>query len=157
MTPPDPTPPTYEELAAQNARVRQQVAELAAKSEAALVEIERLKRSGKRQATPVSKSSRSADPGKPGRKPGEGPFRFRTAPAPDTITGAALPVPVTRSGCPGCGGTLEAAGSETVWVTDLPPVPPQGAFESRAAGLKRGGYRKTEESKERWGPTIPGS
>lgn len=108
---------------AENARLRQQVADLAAKLEAALAEIERLKRGGKRQATPFSKGSRKPDPEKPGRKPGEGPFRFRTAPDPAAVTGPTVVIPVEVSACPRCGGALKAAGHETVWVTDLPPVP----------------------------------
>ena len=67
---PAPGKPTYEEL-------EKQVADLAAKLEAALAEIERLKRGGHRQATPFSKGRRKPNPQRPGRKPGEGPFRFR--------------------------------------------------------------------------------
>jgi len=130
-------PPSYEALQAENLALRaenavlcRQVAdltakldEIGAKLEAALAEIERLKRSGKRQATPFSKGEHKSDPQRPGRKPREGPFRFRTAPAPEAISGPVVPVPVTAVACPRCGGTLEAAGSETVWVTELPPQP----------------------------------
>lgn len=130
MQPPLPAEPTYDELLAENARLRQQVdaltvrlGEVTAKLEAALAEIERLKRGGKRQATPFSKGSRVPDPKKPGRKPGEGPFRFRAAPLPQAVTEPPVPVPAPATPCPGCGGVLESAGIETVWVTDLPPVP----------------------------------
>lgn len=99
----------------ENARLRQQVADLAAKVEAALAEIERLKRSGKRQATPVSKGSRSQIPGGPDASRGKDPSAF--APAPDAVTGVALDVPVARAACPRCGGDLEGSGSETVWIT----------------------------------------
>lgn len=125
MEPPAPPPPSYEALEAENRALRQQVADLAAKLEAALAEIERLKRSGKRQATPFSKGTRKPDPGRPGRKPGEGPFRFRVAPAPEAVTGPPVVVAVAAPDCPHCGGFLEPAGEETVWVTELPePAPP---------------------------------
>jgi transposase len=127
---PAPNQPSYEALQAENAVLRQQVADLTAqlaavtaKLEAALAEIERLKRGGKRQATPFSKGKRKPDPKPPGRKPGEGPFRFRNAPPEDRLAGPPVSVPVTGAVCPHCGGLLEPAGSETVWVTDLPPVP----------------------------------
>jgi len=118
-----PNKPSYEALEAENAALRRQVTELTAKLEMALAEIERLKRSGKRQATPFSQGTRKSEPQRPGRKPGEGPFRFRAAPAPEQVSGPPVVVPVTASACPHCGGELEAAGAETVWVTDLPPQP----------------------------------
>lgn len=143
MEPPTPQPPSYEALEAENRALRQQVADLAAKLKAALAEIERLKRSGKRQATPFSKGTRKADPGRPGRKPGEGPFRFRVAPAPESVTGPPVAVPVTEPDCPHCGGVLEAAGEETVWVTELPePVPPvTRAYQVQSCCCQRCGRR----------------
>ena len=116
MEAPAPGKPSYEQLEAQ-------VAALTAKLEAALAEIDRLKRGGHRQATPFSKGRRKLDPRPPGRKPGEGPFRFRAAPSPDTLAAPAVVVSVTHSACPHCGGGLEPAGSETVWITELPAVP----------------------------------
>ena len=118
-----PDKPSYEALEAEVTALRQQVADLAAKLDAALAEIERLKRGGKRQATPFSKGIRKPDPQRPGRKSGEGPFRFRAAPAPEQVIGPPVAVPVAILACPACGGELAAAGAETVWVTDLPPQP----------------------------------
>src|SRR6266542_1184827 len=103
-------PPSYEALQAENLALRaenavlcRQVAdltakldEIGAKLEAALAEIERLKRSGKRQATPFSKGEHKSDPQRPGRKPREGPFRCRTAPSPapgPQAQGRPLPLP----------------------------------------------------------------
>jgi transposase len=141
MEAPAPERPTYEELAAENTQLRQQVATLtaqlaamAAKLEAALAEIERLKRAGRGQATPFSKGERKADPQRPGRKPDAGPFRFRAAPAPEAVVGAPVVVPVGTAACPECGGALQPEASETVWVTDLPPLP---RAETRAYELGR--------------------
>ena len=140
MEPSAPNKPPYEILEAENATLRQQVAELAAKLEAALAEIERLKRSGKRQAAPFSKGTRKADPQRPGRKPGAGPFRYRTAPPP-AVSGPPVAVPVTDPHCPTCGGGLEAAGEETVWITDLPErvQPETRAFQVQTCRCTRCG------------------
>jgi hypothetical protein len=100
-------------LRAENARLQEQLA-------AALAEIERLRRAGKRQATPFSTGTRTAQPQKPGRKPGQGAFSYRAAPAPENIT-RRVPVPLATSVCR-CGGALGPAGEEVVTVTDLPPA-----------------------------------
>src|SRR5690606_22561679 len=67
---------------------------------------ERLRREGRRQAAPFSKGKRKATPRKPGRKPGEGRFSYRTRPAPSELTEAALEVPLAHTACPACGGAL---------------------------------------------------
>ena len=123
MEPPVENKPRHKALEAENAALRQQVADLAAKLEAAMTEIKRLKRGGRRQATPFSKGTRKPDPQRPGRKPGEGPARFRAAPAPEQVSEPPVAVPVTVPACPSCGGELEVAGAGTVWVTDVPPQP----------------------------------
>ncbi len=125
---------TYEQLLAENTALRCQVAELTAALaaanaklaevrallEAALAEIERLKRDGRRQATPFAKGKGKSDPKKPGRKPGEGPFQRREVPAGELE--AAVEVPVDQVACE-CGGELEADGFEFVSNTDVPPLP----------------------------------
>jgi transposase len=126
-----PDMPSHEDLAAENARLRQQnaalsaqVADVTARLEAALAEIDRLKRSGKRQATPFSTGQRAAKPKKPGRKKGQGKFTRRPAPPPESYT-REVPVPLTETACPDCGGQdLRPDGVETVTVTDLPAPPP---------------------------------
>jgi transposase len=68
--------PSYEELAAENARLRAQIAEL-------LLLIEKLRRESKRQAAPFRKREESsAPPKKPGRKSGRrhGPHAHRNVP-----------------------------------------------------------------------------
>ena len=123
MEPTAPEKPSYEELEARTARLEQQVADLTEKLAAALAEIERLQRGGKRQATPFSKGTRTANPKKPGRKPGQGRFSRRLPPEP-AVYAEEIAVPLPPGGCPRCGGCLEQFATETVTNTDLPPPPP---------------------------------
>ena len=85
--------------------------------------IEELTRSGKRQAAPFSKGTRKADPKKPGRKPGQGPFQRRMAPTPEQLAEPPIPVPVADPACSGCGGQLAFERLEDASITDLPPIP----------------------------------
>jgi hypothetical protein len=79
-------------------------------------EIEQLKRKG--GAAPFSKGTHKTDPKPPGRKPGQGYFRFRSEP--DEGTGGE-PVRVAVTGCcPDCGGALGEAREEVVSTTDIP-------------------------------------
>lgn len=100
-----------------------QVADLQERLAAALAEIERLQRGGKRSATPFSTGKRKTNPKKPGRKKGQGLFSRRLPPPPETIT-AEVAVPPPTGGCPQCGGSLEHVTTETVTRTELPPPPP---------------------------------
>ena len=79
-------------------------------------EIERLKRSGHRSAAPFSKGKGKSNPQPPGRKPGQGYFRFRTAPeqAPQEVILAEV-----VSECPDCGGKLDRVGEEWATTTDV--------------------------------------
>ncbi|MGH9499843.1 MAG: IS66 family transposase [Terriglobales bacterium] len=88
--------------------------------EALRAEIERLKRGQHRPAAPFSKGKPKANPKRPGRKRGKGPFRRREAPAqaPSQMETAEVP-PV----CPFCGGRLEQEGEETATTTDVPAQP----------------------------------
>lgn len=85
-------------------------------------EIEDLKRSGKRQAAPFSKGTRKQDPKRPGRKPGQGLFKTREAPAPETLSEPPIDVPTVETECPRCGGELDEGRVEEVSTTDLPEV-----------------------------------
>jgi rRNA maturation protein Nop10 len=79
-------------------------------------EIEQLKRRG--GAAPFSKGAHKPDPKAPGRKPGQGFFRFRSAPEPDLFC---EPVAVRVEGCcPDCGGDFGEARAEVVSITDIP-------------------------------------
>lgn len=79
-------------------------------------EIERLKRSSRRSAAPFSKGESKSDPKPPGRKPGQGYFRFRAAPeqTPQEVIRAEVP-----SQCPECGGKLDRVGEEWATTTDV--------------------------------------
>ena len=121
MAPRDPQPPASADLLVEITRLREENERLRAQLAAALAEIERLQRSSKRQATPFSKGTRAAQPQKPGRKAGQGPFTHRPAPPPESIT-ARVHVPVDAPACPACGGALQPDGEEVVTLTDLPPL-----------------------------------
>jgi hypothetical protein len=100
-----------------------QLAALMARVDALPAEIERLRRSTKRQAAPFSKGTRVANPKRPGRKPGAGPFCYREPPLPAQITEPPVEVPVTLEACPACGGRLEEVRVDVAYTTDLPAIP----------------------------------
>lgn len=100
------------------ALVQTQAAEIAALR----AEIEALKRGGKRQAAPFSKGTRVKDPNKPGRKPGQGPFKRREAPAPESLSEPPIEVPVVAADCPECGGELDEGRVQEASITDLPEI-----------------------------------
>ena len=80
-------------------------------------EVERLK--GRNSAAPFSKGKGKANPKPPGRKPGQGYFRFRGAPeGTGPVTEVAAPC-----SCPDCGGEMDAARSEVVSLTDVTRQP----------------------------------
>jgi transposase len=79
-------------------------------------ELDLLRRSGHRSAAPFSKGKGKSNPKPPGRKPGQGYFRFRAAPeqaAQEVIT-AEVP-----GQCPDCGGKLDRVGEEWATTTDV--------------------------------------
>lgn len=118
MTEADLTKLSREELTALVLKLAALVERQAVEIQALRAEIEVLKRANKRPAAPFSKGSRKKAPQKPGRKPGQGAFKTREAPAPETP----IDVPVAETECPRCGGELEDAGVEEVSITDLPEV-----------------------------------
>jgi transposase len=82
-------------------------------------EIEQLKRRG--GPAPFSKGTRKTDPRPPGRKPGQGFFRFRgAAEAAEAETTVVL---VEAGSCWHCGGALGEVREEIVTTTDV-PLPP---------------------------------
>jgi transposase len=104
--------------------LQQRVADLERINAELRAENARLRRRQQRQAAPFSKDAPLAAPKQPGRKPGQGRFVHRSAPPQDAYSTPPIPVPVTASGCPHCGGTLVAAESEVASITDLPVQPP---------------------------------
>jgi hypothetical protein len=85
-----------EQALQENARLRQKVAELE----------KPLKKQKGSSATPFSTGERKENPKRPGRKPGEGRFEHRQAPAEEAIT-ETISVPLEETHCPCCGAVLE--------------------------------------------------
>jgi transposase len=96
------------------AELREQVAHLQQRT----AEVER---AGKRQATPFARKKRSANPKKPGRKAGQGPFKHRAKPAPEEVS-ETKEAPLDR--CPECGGELINRKTHEQFEVDIPPVEP---------------------------------
>src|SRR5271165_7077209 len=112
-----------EELQQENEVLRERL-------EQAEEDIERLRRENeqlRRELKAAGRGSRrgtrkpKADPKRPGRKVGQGPFTFRKAPA-DTGASSEPPieVPVTVGQCPCCGGELRYERTDEATVTDMP-------------------------------------
>src|ERR1700690_1461770 len=78
-----------------------------------------------------------ADPKRPGRKAGQGPFTFRQAPA-DAGASSEPPieVPVTVGQCPCCGGELRHERTDEATVTDMPQTA-QPEVKSYAVEVRR--------------------
>src|SRR5919106_1297469 len=95
-----------EDLLALVLQLQRKLSELEASNQELRGEVDRLTRQGKRQAAPFSKGTRSKEPRRPGRQPGEGRFSFRQAPHPEEITEPPVNVPVALESCPGCGEKL---------------------------------------------------
>jgi transposase len=96
------------------------IVELRRVNERLQAEIEQLKRRG--GAAPFSKGKPKQDPKPPGRKPGQGYFRFRAAPEATTAS-EPVAVAVRQACCPDCGGKLGKAEREIVSTTDIPAQP----------------------------------
>lgn len=76
-------------------------------------------RAGKRQAAPFGRDKPKAEPKKAGRKPGEGTFNYRQAPAPEEVTATKWQL---LHGCPCCGGALTDVRPREQHVVDIPRV-----------------------------------
>src|ERR687891_2898666 len=94
------------ELQRQVTLLQQQIADLTDSNQELRGEVDRLTRQSKRQAALFSKGTRSKQPRRPGRQPGEGRFSFRRAPHPEEITEPPVNVPVALESCPSCGEKL---------------------------------------------------
>jgi len=117
---PEPEQLTHEQLVRLVGKLQQLVDAQRSEIEKLRQENERLRREGHRQAAPFQRRRRKLNPKRPGRKPGEGPFRHREAPAEEQAGESAA---VSRpGGCP-CGGEVEFLHYEEVSNTDLPPRP----------------------------------
>jgi transposase len=75
-------------------------------------ELEKLKRKNARQAAPFSRNVVNPKPKSPGRKAGEGNFRYKTPPVPGEVTNI-IEVPLLEVTCPKCGFELPSQSSST--------------------------------------------
>ena len=107
------------EFAALTARVD----ELAAENAALRAQLEQRARDAKRQAAPFSKGQRKAQPKRPGRKPGQGHFAFRTLPRPDQWTAPPIEVRLLEPICPCCGEALREQRVDFAAITEIPAQP----------------------------------
>ena len=83
------------------------------------------------------KRKRKADPKRPGRKAGQGPFTFRKAPADGGASEEPpIEVPVTVGQCPCCGGELRYERTDEATVTDMPQAS-QPEVKSYAVEVRR--------------------
>jgi transposase len=140
--------PTYEQLGAENERLRRRVAELEALVATQQAQIERLSaqvqealRAKKRQAAPFSKGPPKDPPATPGRKAGQAygtPPAHRPAPrqSPDETHNA--PLPPT---CPDCGGSLVEDRQTQQYQTDIPRRPIIRRFDIHIGHCPRCGRR----------------
>ncbi len=108
------------ELIALILRQQQQILEQQRLIEELRKEVDELRRGGRRQAAPFSKGKSVDSPKSPGRKPGEGVFRQRSAPVQPSTE---IITAETPSCCPRCGGGLEQESEETATITELPLNP----------------------------------
>ena len=83
------------------------------------VEVEELKRAGKRQAAPFARRKWVAHPQKPGRKAGRGNFSHRPQPSLKQVNETKT---AKLQGCPDCGGKLCEIHTHEQYVTDIPEV-----------------------------------
>src|SRR3954447_22190701 len=68
------------QLLTEFAALKARVEALSAENAALRAQLEQRTRDAKRQAAPFSKGQRKAQPKRPGRKPGQGPFTFNDPP-----------------------------------------------------------------------------
>src|SRR5215210_2863526 len=114
------------ECAALKARVEELLAEvtsLRTENAALKAQLEQRTRDAKRQAAPFSKGQRKAQPKRPGRKPGQGHFPFRTLPQPDQWTTPPIEVRLPEPICPCCGEALHEQRVDFAAITEIPPQP----------------------------------
>src|SRR5512142_2891745 len=105
------------------ATLKARVDELVAENAALRAQLGQHERDSQRQAAPFSKGRRKAQPQRPGRKPGQGRFTFRTLPRPDQWTAPPIEVRLPEPVCPCCGEALQVHRVDFAAVTDIPPQP----------------------------------
>jgi transposase len=103
--------------------LQQRVHDLQAENQRLRGQLDEALRAGKRQAAPFAKGKPSAQPKKPGRKPGKdyGPKAHRQPPSPDQIDEVhEAPLPHL---CPDCGGPLDETHIAQQFQVEIPRKP----------------------------------
>jgi transposase len=85
------------------------------------VEVEELKRAGKRQAVPFARRKLVEHSKRPGRKAGQGKFSRREQPAPKQVDKTKR---ARLHGCPECGSRLRDIHQHEQFVSDIPKIQP---------------------------------
>ena len=107
-------------LTAENAQLRERVAQLEASLATALKRIEELERTTARQAAPFRRNQKGGD-GKPGRKPGgRGTQRQRPQ-----VIDREIDVPLEITHCPQCECPLDERQPLTQIIEEIPPMRPE--------------------------------
>lgn len=111
------TCPNCQQLLAELERLRAQWEEARRRIAALEAEVRR----GRRSAAPFSRDEPKPDPKPLGRRPGRGPFRYRSRPPEEAIQET---VEVPLEACPACGGPLEDRATHEQVQVDIPEVRP---------------------------------
>jgi len=129
--------PTYDELLADNQRLRQQLELLQRTCDDLRQQLETTLRAGKRQAAPFSKGPPKLHPKTPGRKAGDrhGRHGHRPPPQPDRVD-EVHDVPLPDAG-PDCGGPVEETPLDTQFQTDIPRRPVVRRFDIHCGRCRR--------------------
>src|SRR3954451_4076698 len=111
------------QLLTEFAALKARVEELRVENAALKSHLGQRQRDAKRSAAPFSKGRRKAQPKRPGRKPGQGHFSFRTLPTPDQWTAPPIGVRPPEPVCPCCGEPMHEHRVDFAANTDIPPQP----------------------------------
>jgi hypothetical protein len=137
--PPDAKDQRIAELEQQLAQALTIIKKLQQQVERLQAEVEELKRTGKRQATPFARRHWVEQPKRPGRKRGQGKFVHRALPQIEQVQETKL---ARLEGCPECGGRLQQMRQHEQYVTDIPVVKVQTTCFVSYSGYCRTCHRR---------------
>src|SRR5262245_15902778 len=117
--------------------LQRRLRDLQAENERLRRQLDEATRAGKRQAAPFAKGTPTAQPKKPGRKPGKdyGPKARRQPPTPDQVDEVhEAPLP---GRCPDCGGPLHETHVAQQFQVEIPPKPIHRQFNVHVGRCRR--------------------